>query len=221
MKNKLNIIFDFDSTLVKIEGIDELARMNNKIKEVSMLTNQAMNGEVSFEKIFRKRLEIIKPSTKNLEELNILYSKNLLPGLPKAIDKFRKIGNIFIVSGGYKTSMIRSASFLKIPKSNIFANELLFDDDGNYLDFDKNSPLWRNYGKKIAINLIKEKNPLPTILIGDGYSDLECLDIVDLFICFTGVIKRNNIFNFSKHTANAFSQVYKIITNTYPQFSSP
>ncbi len=39
------ICFDCDSTLSKIEGIDELGRRVNMLDEMAILTNAAMNGE--------------------------------------------------------------------------------------------------------------------------------------------------------------------------------
>jgi phosphoserine phosphatase len=50
------IVFDCDSTLSKIEGIDELARLRGEktFSEIEALTNAAMNGEVAIDEIFAR-----------------------------------------------------------------------------------------------------------------------------------------------------------------------
>ena len=55
-----NVIFDLDSTLVSIEGIDELGRMVGKESEIQKLTDAAMRGDVTLEEVFEKRLQIIR-----------------------------------------------------------------------------------------------------------------------------------------------------------------
>jgi phosphoserine phosphatase len=45
------IIFDCDSTLSTIEGIDELARWQGRTQQVAELTNRAMNGDVPLESV--------------------------------------------------------------------------------------------------------------------------------------------------------------------------
>ena len=60
-KKKL-LIADMDSTIIKEESLDELARQIGKEKEVSFITNEAMNGRIEFKKAlemeFRQKLFI-------------------------------------------------------------------------------------------------------------------------------------------------------------------
>ena len=39
---------------------------------------------------------------------------------------------VYLVSGGFKRIIQRAAEQLDIPSENIFANRLLFDDEGTY-----------------------------------------------------------------------------------------
>ena len=55
------ICFDFDSTLSRIEGIDELAKRVGLGEEMTKLTNAAMNGDVPLEAVYSRRLELIRP----------------------------------------------------------------------------------------------------------------------------------------------------------------
>ena len=61
------IVFDCDSTLSSIEGIDELARVKGQsiFEQVAELTHAAMNGEVPLDEVFSRRLAIIQPDQKN------------------------------------------------------------------------------------------------------------------------------------------------------------
>ncbi len=54
------IIFDFDSTLVTLEGVDELARFNGFYETVHQLTGKAM-GQTGLNKdLYDKRLRFIE-----------------------------------------------------------------------------------------------------------------------------------------------------------------
>src|SRR5690554_6287884 len=66
-----SIVFDCDSTLAAIEGIDELA--GDRIAEVRALTDAAMQGEIPLEDVYGRRLDIIRPDRDAVEALGRLY----------------------------------------------------------------------------------------------------------------------------------------------------
>ena len=49
-----------DSTIIKEESLDELARQIGKEKEISFITNEAMNGRIEFQKALIDRVSILK-----------------------------------------------------------------------------------------------------------------------------------------------------------------
>ena len=59
---------DFDSTFIKLETLDELAKLvlkndkerNLKIKQITEITNQAMSGNINFTKALNLRLQLLK-----------------------------------------------------------------------------------------------------------------------------------------------------------------
>ena len=61
IKNCDIVCFDFDSTMIKYEGIDQLAKFKNQYNLVSTITKQAMGEGLSFRESLEKRLNIIKP----------------------------------------------------------------------------------------------------------------------------------------------------------------
>ena len=49
MKSYNSIVFDLDSTLVSIEGLDWLANRVGKLNVLSKLTKLSMEGEIDFQ----------------------------------------------------------------------------------------------------------------------------------------------------------------------------
>ncbi len=200
------VIFDCDSTLTKIEGIDELARMKGRKKEVCELTTAAMEGKAKFCQTLGKRLEIVKPCKKDLARLANLYIKNEVKGARKTIAGLKRMGiNVYIVTGAYLEALLPFAKYLGIPRKNVFAINLKFQKNGNYLSPDWKNPLTKNKGKQHIIQKLTKQGK--TVLIGDGATDLEAKEIVDLFIGFGGVIKRQIV----KENADVFIETPNLL----------
>jgi phosphoserine phosphatase len=62
------VCFDVDSTVIREEGIDELAEFCGKGEEVSNLTREAMGGAMTFQEALRRRLDIIKPTQSQIRD---------------------------------------------------------------------------------------------------------------------------------------------------------
>ena len=61
------ILFDCDSTLSTIEGIDVLAEQAGVVDQVVPLTNAAMEGRLKLEEAYAARLDLIKPDASTIE----------------------------------------------------------------------------------------------------------------------------------------------------------
>lgn len=186
----LNIVFDLDSTLSKIEGIDQLAVLKGVEQEVISLTNQAMNGDIALEDVFSKRLELIKPNKQDLETIGQMYIENTTDYAEMVIKGLQDRGNnVYILTGGYQIPTKLVADRLRV--KDYYSNEIIFNPDGSYKSLNLSIPLWKSEGKEIYVKRIKEENPNETIMVGDGIGD--SLARADKFICFTGVAKRHNV----------------------------
>ena len=75
-----SVCFDCDGTLTRIEGIDELARRSGRDSEIAPLTTAAMDGTLSIEDVYAKRLEIVRPDREALEWLGERYLAELVEG---------------------------------------------------------------------------------------------------------------------------------------------
>jgi phosphoserine phosphatase len=185
------IFFDVDSTLSAIEGIDELAAGN---QEIAALTEAAMNGEVPLNEVYARRLDIIRPDRARVEELGRLYVDRMIPDAPAVVARLREAGvEVLIVSAGIRQAILPLAEHLGIPARAVNAVDLTFDDDGNYVDFDRRSPMTRNGGKEIVVMNIRARTKGKAAFVGDGITDLEAKPAVNLFIGFGGVRTRERV----------------------------
>jgi phosphoserine phosphatase len=203
MQSFKTIFFDFDSTLVSIEGIDELARLNGVYDVVSELTTQAMNGDLTFDEVLLRRLELIKPTQQDLKKVGELYLRHLVPGVKETIQELHNLNiTIHIVSGGYKEAILPTARYLGIESKNVHALTLLPDDSG-FLTRVEDHPLTRHDGKQRLISSLNCDRA--TALIGDGHSDVSTQSVVDRFIAFTGVVTRTNVVGSTPFVLNTFT----------------
>ena len=84
--------------------------------------------------------------------------------------------------------------------ANVHAVSLLFDDAGNYRDFDRRSFLTRRGGKELVVRDVRARSHGRAAFVGDGASDLEAKPAVDRFIGFGGVVVRSLV----KENADVF-----------------
>jgi len=184
------ICFDCDSTLSKIEGIDELAKWAGVGEEMARLTDLAMNGELPLEAVYAKRLETIQPDRASIEKLGDLYIQEMVEGVKEVFDTLLRQGKqVHIISGGLRQAILPLASVLNVPEHRVHAVDILFNADGSYSNFDEKSPLARSGGKHdICKQLLNGKHSL--VLIGDGKTDMEAKQPGVTVIGFGGVCDR-------------------------------
>lgn len=207
------IVFDCDSTLSSIEGIDELARAKGEdiFREVEALTNAAMNGEVPLDEVFARRLEIIQPDQMSCQKVAKLYIDTVEPTAVDTLAKLRLKGYTpIILSGGFKRLIEPLASFLQIERTEAVPLEL--DAHGSYIKFDDTYPTTYNGGKPEIIAKLKEEfSPDRIIMVGDGVSDLETKDSVDLFVGFGKYTDRQKVREEADHFIYSLSDLLDIL----------
>ncbi len=185
MATKL-LLFDCDSTLSAIEGIDELGRLRGPevFKAVEEMTTKAMDGSTPMESIFAKRLDMIKPTLEELESIGQKYIQEVEPTAVDTITKLKAAGwTVMIVSGGFTQAIRPLAQYLGIER--VEAVELRFNADGSYAGYVESCPTAKSKGKNVvALKLRDEFKATQTILVGDGASDLEVKGDVDKMIGF-------------------------------------
>ena len=185
MATKL-LLFDCDSTLSAIEGIDELGRLRGPevFKAVEDMTTQAMDGSTPMESIFAKRLDMIKPTLKELESIGQKYIQQVEPTAVDTIKKLKAAGwTVIIVSGGFTQAIRPLAQYLGIER--VEAVELRFNTDGSYAGYVESCPTAKSKGKNVVVLKLRDEfKAYQMILVGDGASDLEVKGDVDKMIGF-------------------------------------
>ena len=184
------ICFDCDSTLSKIEGIDELARRAGMGAEIAKLTDAAMNGEFPLEAVYERRLALIKPDKASIDWVADLYIAEIVAGVKEVFSTLLAQGKtVHIISGGLRPAIIPLAAYLGLPESHVHAVDVFFDETGVYAGFDQASPLARTGGKAVVVAGLKTEAPL--LMIGDGKTDLEAKQAGAYVIGFGGVVDRD------------------------------
>jgi phosphoserine phosphatase len=186
------ICFDCDSTLSKVEGIDELAGRVGLGDEMSKLTDAAMNGVVPLEAVYEQRLSMIRPDRDGINWLADLYVEQVVDGAKEVFDILlapQTAKEVHIVSGGIRQSILPLARYLGLPETHVHAVDIYFNEDGSYRDYDHNSPLARSGGKaEICRQLLKQQGSM--VMIGDGKTDMEAKQAGVSVIGFGGVVDR-------------------------------
>ncbi len=185
------VVFDCDSTLSSIEGIEELVPENSP--ELEELTAAAMNGEVPLEAVYGRRLELARPTERAVRAVGRRYIETALlnaKALVAALGALEK--RVLVVSGGLLPAVAELGAHLGVPDQDIYAVDIHFDDSGEYAGFEEESLLARAGGK---LELLRQVAPSePIVLVGDGATDLEAASRCARFVAFGGVVRREKVF---------------------------
>jgi len=189
------ICLDCDSTLSALEGVDELARLRGPeiLARVEQMTNDAMDGRVAVEAVFGRRLEIIQPRRADVAAVGRRYVETIEPTARATLAELRARGwTAVIVSGGFTPAIRPLADLLGVTR--VEAVELFFAEDGSYRGYDAAFPTTRSGGKSEVIRRLRaELQPVRTVMVGDGVSDLEASPAVDRFIGFGRYVARPRV----------------------------
>ena len=185
------VIFDCDSTLTQVEGIDCLA--GPRKEEIEALTRAAMGGQSSFHEVYGRRLDLLRPSFAAVNEVGRRYVEAVTPRAPEVVAALQSLQKrVFVFSGGFRLALSAFARFLGITGERVFGVDLYFDDGGRYGGFDEANRLTYNHGKTEVVKDLAGRGRR-TVFVGDGVTDLEAGAAVDLFIGFGGVVRRPEV----------------------------
>lgn len=199
-RNADAVCFDVDSTVCQDEAIDELADFLGVGDEIATLTRRAMNGGMTFREALKTRLDVMKPSIDQLEAFAEAHPPRLTEGIVELISELhRRNIAVYLITGGFRRLILPVARLLNIPACNVFANELLFDEQGNYAGFDTEELTSdsgsKDIGKPGVCGLLKKKFGYKNlVMIGDGATDMEASPPADAFIGFAGNQCRESVY---------------------------
>lgn len=193
------IAFDCDSTLSRLEGIDELAVRVGRAHEIVPLTQAAMDGRMTLEEVYARRMEILRPSRQDVDWLGGRYAETIVEGALQAIARLSASGAaVYVVSGGLREPVVHLAGKLGVPEDRVHAVAVYHDEEGHYAGFETASPLTRSNGKaQIAAHLVARHGSL--VLVGDGVTDLAAREGGAKIIGFGGVARRQAVVAGADH----------------------
>lgn len=189
-----SVVLDVDSTISALEGIDWLAerRDENVAATVIALTHEAMEARVPLDEVYERRLHIIRPTRDEIAQLAYIYLATAVPGVRDAVSAWLQAGvRVVLVSGGLRDAILPLASWLGIPDDDVHAVDVDFDDDGVVVGVHADAPLARRGGKPRLVATLALARPV--LAIGDGATDAELVPVVDRFLAFTGVARRESV----------------------------
>ena len=208
MKVNKNFVIDFDSTFTKVEAFDVLADISladhpereERKKQIMSITNQGMEGTISFRDSLEKRLNLLAPSKNHLPALILKLKDSVSESFKRNREFFLKYSDsIYIISNGFKEFIEPIVTEFGIKPENILANEFRFNKEGNVIGFDTENPLSSNGGK---VEQLKKLNLQGDIyVIGDGYTDYEIKQagFANKFFAFTENVERENVKSKADH----------------------
>jgi len=182
-RNKRLIVFDMDSTLIQSEVIDEMAKDHGVEKQVSEITEAAMNGELDFNESLIKRVSMLEGlHEKKLSD--ILDRLEYTIGAREFISAVKKLGyKVALISGGF--TFFANALKEKLDLDYAFANEL--EITNGVLTGKVKGTIVNAEQKAILLKLITQQEKLhleQVVAIGDGANDLPMLSTAGLGIAY-------------------------------------
>ena len=176
-------VFDFDSTLMNGETIDFLAKEHGVEKEVSMITEAAMRGELDFFESLTTRVGLLKGMNARKAE-EICASLPLMNGAKEAIAGLKSKGyTVVVFSGGFRIATTPAKAILGFDAD--FAN-VLHARDGHLSGLVGGDMM---FGFSKGDMLRRVQNLLhvsyeDTIAVGDGANDISMFECAAKKVAF-------------------------------------
>ncbi len=219
--NNINLIIDFDSTFIKLETLDALAKIslnnkknkNNVIAEIASITNRAMNGDITFDAALSKRISMLNASKKDIIEVISLINNSVSNSIIKNKKFFiNNNKNCYIVSGGFTEIILPVVKSFGFKEENVFANQLIINDN-KVKGVETKNPLSKDKGKVYIVNKHINQNNKTSIIIGDGYTDYELkkYNEAKYFIQFIENVNRKSLNKHADIIAKNFNEVINFI----------
>ena len=170
-RSKRLIVMDMDSTLIRIEVIDELARAHGVGDRVSAITRRAMLGEIDYDQSLRERVALLQGlSARVLHEL--AANLPLTEGAETLLRVLKRLGyRTAVISGGFSVAAEALQKRLGID----FAWSNTLEISAGQLTGRVLGPIVNAQRKAEILEELSRREGVPldqVIAIGDGANDL-------------------------------------------------
>ncbi|KZF19300.1 phosphoserine phosphatase [Xylona heveae TC161] len=184
-KHKRLAVFDMDSTLIQQEVIDEIARAIGVEKQVSEITERAMNGELDFTASLNARVALLKGVPGDVfEKLKTVI--RVTPGARELCLALKRLGfKMAVLSGGFTPLAEWLAGELGLDYA--FANNLVACPETGKLTGELTGNIVDSHRKAFLLKQIAAENGIPlaqVMAVGDGANDLPMMKTAGLGVAF-------------------------------------
>ncbi|MHA7131425.1 phosphoglycerate dehydrogenase [Algoriphagus namhaensis] len=229
MPSQKQFIIDFDSTFTRVEALDILGEISlakdpqrdQKLQAIKDITDQGMGGTLTFRESLEKRLEILQANKSQIADL-VAELRNYVSKSFERNKEFleENASDIYILSNGFKDFIIPIVAEYGIKSENVFANEFVYDESGQIIDFNRDNPLSKNKGKAETLKNLNLEGDV--YVIGDGYTDYEikASGLANKFYAFTENVHRDNVAKKADHIALSLDEIL-YVNNLNKKFSYP
>lgn len=222
-------IIDFDSTFTKVEALDILGEISlrddpakaEKLQSIKDITDQGMEGKLTFRESLVKRVEILNANKDQISELISELKKKVSDSFQRNKEfLLENRADIYIISNGFKDFVSPIVTSFGIKPENVFANEFVYDESGKIIGFNEDNPLSKNNGKPETIKKLKLSGDI--YVIGDGYTDYEikASGVANKFYAFTENIHRPSVSSKADHIAPSLDEIL-YVNKMNKKFSYP
>ncbi|CAG7963430.1 unnamed protein product [Penicillium nalgiovense] len=186
-RHKRLAVFDMDSTLIDNECIDEIAKFIGVEKEVSEITERAMNGELDFTASLKERVGLLNGVSADVFD-KLKSVLKIAKGARELCRALKALGyKIAVVSGGFQPLAEWLAGQLGIDIA--IANHLEIDEATQTLTgkLVPSYPIVDAAHKRTLLKSIAAENGIPlsqTMAVGDGANDLLMLHAAGLGVAW-------------------------------------
>jgi len=201
-------VFDFDSTLTRVEALDVLAEMtlhgkSNKeevIDEIQKITNLGIDGDISFTESLERRIKLLRAHKDDLDGLVQELRQKISKSIESNKEFFERFtDDIYVISCGFKEFIDPIVLEYNIPSDRVYANTFEFDEEGNIVGFDEGNVLATHNGKIECLKNLDLDGEVH--VIGDGYSDYVMREagVAHKFFAYTENVHRDKAADNADH----------------------
>jgi D-3-phosphoglycerate dehydrogenase len=209
------VVFDVDSTLTGLEGVDWLAarRDPETAAFVLKLTERVMAGELPIESAYAVRLDRIAPTRDEVRELAEAYRDAVAPDARSTIAALLRGGaRVAAISGGLAAAVVPFCVGLGIAETDVRAVHADWEATGAYAGFNHMSPLVTQPGKAAVLRTLAL--PHPILAVGDGSTDVEMKrsGAADAFAAYTGFTHRRKVIEEADFIVTTFAALLPVVS---------
>jgi D-3-phosphoglycerate dehydrogenase / 2-oxoglutarate reductase len=214
--NAPTLVIDFDSTIVRLEGLDELARIalaadperDKAIATIEGITRQGMEGTIGIDESLERRLKAVRIERRHVTEVVRLLRRNVSPSFRRLKAAIRRNADrIHVVSSGFREYVEPICVELGMRADHVHCNAFTWSKDGVVTGFDRKSALAKPGGKGVLVRSLRLTRPV--IAVGDGATDCEIRDhgAADEFVAYCENVERESVVQRADRVVRSLDEV--------------